>query len=56
MGESFSLRWDRSRKVKITMLTEDNLTPVIKKVRVKDGWLTLTMPKTELALFAVEEI
>lgn len=50
------LAWEGSKKVQITLLTEENLTPAIKKVKVKDGFIRLDLPQTELALFAIEEI
>jgi hypothetical protein len=50
------LAWEGSKKVQITLLTEENLTPVVKKMRVKDGFVRLDLPQTELALFAVEEL
>jgi len=50
------VRWNRSRRAKITMLTEESTTPIVKKIRVKDGCIRLALPKTELALFAIEEM
>ena len=56
LSDSVYLRWTRSEKVKITLLTEENPTPVVKEISVPDGLLRLENPKTELALFAVEAL
>jgi hypothetical protein len=50
------VKWNRSKSVKITLLTEENRIPVVKKAKVKDGIICLNLPQTELALFAIEKI
>ena len=56
LSGSIGLRWDRSEKVTITLLTEENLTPVVQEVSVQEGYIRLELPATELALFAVTKI
>lgn len=55
LTDSVLVKWTRSKEVKITCLTENDLTPTVKTVVVNDGVISLPMPDTELALFAIEE-
>ena len=50
------VRWTRSDRAKLTLLTAEDLTPQAKEITVQNGVICLEMPATELALFAIEAI
>ena len=57
LHDTVFLKWTRSKKVRITLMTEECLIPVVKKTKVgKDGYVRLDLPSTELALLAVEAL